>query len=114
MKKSEHFISVRSTFHANGICMSKNITVWIHKELLKSSQDTNILKKTNFQSTLNTVHRVHIHASGHRSHFMLLLPPPLNSSRSKNKRDAMFTSGRGRHPHARCLLSASLKGNFKV
>ena len=114
MIKSEHFISVRSTFHANGICMSKNITVWIHKELLKSSQDTNILKKTNFQSTLNTVHRVHIHASGHRSHFMLLLPPPLNSSRSKNKCDAMFTSGRGRHPHARCLLSASLKGNFKV
>ena len=48
------------------------------------SQDTNILKKTNLQSTLNTVsyiespsqntHGVHIHASGHRSHFMLLLP----------------------------------------
>ena len=36
MIKSEHLISVRSryTFHANGICVSKNITVWIHKELL--------------------------------------------------------------------------------
>ena len=75
MIKSEHFISVRSTFHANGICMSKNITVWIHKELLKSSQDTNILKKTNFQSTLNTVHRVHIHARGHRFSLHASAPP---------------------------------------
>ena len=41
-------------------------------------------------------------------------PPPLNSSRSKNKRDAMFTSGReDTHTHAvfsQCLLERKLQG----
>ena len=77
MIKSEHLISVRSrsTLHVNGICVSKNISLDSERVVIVQSRHKHSQEN---QFSINPEHctQYDIHASGHRSHFMFLTPPP--------------------------------------